>query len=156
MRIATVWDFADINEALAVVTTHSDASSSSLGSFTPSGFRGSRSLPDMLYERRREFLAEAELPEVEARPLARIAKKMYRRDVLACLSMRANTGDGQGAIFRALGSEIRDRRLRLDPMTGRFILGLDPMTGRFIVGQLGGRRLRDRVRRVRSAAVSGQ
>ena len=146
MRIATDWDFADINEALAVVTTHSDASSSSLGSFTPSGFRGSRSLPDMLYERRREFLAEADLPEVEARPLARIAKKMYRRDVLACLSMRANTGDGQGAIFRALGSEIRrDRRLRLDPMTGRFI-----------VGQLGGRRLRDRVRRVRSAAVSGQ
>jgi glycosyltransferase involved in cell wall biosynthesis len=143
MRIATDWDFAYLNLPLAMITAHEGASSSSLGSFTPNGFRGSRSLPDMLYERRRRFLAEADLAEVEARRLARIAEKMHRRDVLGCLSMRANTGDGQGAIFTALGREIRrDRRLWLDPRTGRFI-----------VGQLGGRRLRDGVRRLRSATA---
>jgi cellulose synthase/poly-beta-1,6-N-acetylglucosamine synthase-like glycosyltransferase len=142
MRIATGWDFAYLNQPLAVTTAHSDASSSSLGAFTPNGYRSSRSLPDMLYERRRTFLAEADLPKVEERRLARMAERAYRRDVLRCLSMRANTGDGQGAIFRALGMEIRrDRRLALDPMTGRFL-----------AGQLGGRRLRDGMRRVRSAA----
>ena len=119
------------------VTAHSDASSSSLGSFTPNGFRASRSLPDMLYDRRRQFLDEADLPDAEAGRLARIAEKTYRRDVLGCLSTRARTGDGQLTIFRALGKEIRrDRRL-----------GLDPMTGRFVIGQLGARRLRDALRR---------
>jgi glycosyltransferase involved in cell wall biosynthesis len=137
MRIATDWDLAYLNLPLAVVTAHSDASSSSLGSFTPNGFRASRSLPDMLYDRRRQFLDEADLPDAEAGRLARIAEKTYRREVLGCLSMRAGTGDGQLTIFRALASEIRrDRRL-----------GLDPMTGRFVIGQLGARRLRDALRR---------
>ena len=83
------------------------------------------------------------MTEVEAGRLARIAEKMYRRDVLACLSMRANTGDGQRAIFKALAREIRrDRGLWLDPRTGRFVMG-----------QLGGRRVRDGVRRLRSATA---
>ncbi len=143
MRIATEWDFAYLNLPLAIITAHVEASSASLGSFTANGFRGSRSLPDMLYERRRRFLAEADLTEVEAGRLARIAEKMYRRDVLACLSMRANTGDGQRAIFKALAREIRrDRGLWLDPRTGRFVMG-----------QLGGRRVRDGVRRLRSATA---
>ena len=66
MRIATSWDLAYLNLPLAVVTAHSDASSSSLGSFTPNGFRASRSLPEMLYDRRRQFLDEADLPDAEA------------------------------------------------------------------------------------------
>jgi hypothetical protein len=137
MRIATDWDLAYLNHPLAVVTAHSDASSSSLGSFTPNGFRASRSLPDMLYDRRRQFLDEADLPDAETGRLARIAEKTYRREVLGCLSMRATTGDGQLTIFRALAREIRrDHRL-----------GLDPMTGRFVIGQLGARRLRDVLRR---------
>ena len=146
MRVATAWDFAYLDQPLAVVATHSGSSSSSLGSFTPDGYRGSRSLPEMLYERRRSFLDEADLSEVQTRRLARIAEKMYRRDVLACLSMRADTGDGRREIFNALRMEIRrDRRLSLDPWTGRFV-----------VGQLGGRRLRDGVRRLRSAAAHRQ
>lgn len=143
MRIATEWDFAYLNLPLAIITAHVDASSASLGSFTANGFRGSRSVPDMLYERRRRFLAEADVTEVEARRLTRIAEKAYRRDVLACLSMRANTGDGQRAIFKALGREIRRDRG----------LGLDPWTGRFVMGQLAGRRVRDGVRRLQSATA---
>ena len=84
MRIATDWDFAYLNRPLAAVTAHSDASSSSLGSFTPDGFRSSRSLPDMLLR--------AQAPGSSLRPtfrtlrrgrLARIAEKTYRREVLA-------------------------------------------------------------------------
>ena len=49
-------------------------------------------------------------------------------------------------IFKALRSEIRqDRRI-----------GLDPWTGRFVVGQLGGRRRRGGVRRMRFAVVHRQ
>jgi hypothetical protein len=130
MRIATDWDFAYLNRPLAVKRAHNEASSYSNGSFTPDGWQASRSLPDLLYEYRRTFLTEANLPEIEARRLARIAR-------LAHLSMRGSAGEGLAALFRDLGREIRrDRRL-----------GLNRMTWRFIVGQLGGRRLRDGVRR---------
>jgi glycosyltransferase involved in cell wall biosynthesis len=137
MRIATGWDFAYVNCPLAVMRAHADASSSLVGSFTPNGFRSSRSLPDMLYERRRNFLAEADLPEAQRRRLAHIAERTHRRDLLGHLSMRATTGDGLVETFTALGAEIRrDRRLWRDPMTWRFV-----------AGQLGGRRLRDGLRR---------
>jgi glycosyltransferase involved in cell wall biosynthesis len=145
MRIATNWDFAYVNRPLAVMGAHADASSSSLGWFTPGGFRSSRAVPDLLYERRRRFLAEAGLPEAATRRLARIAERTHRRDRLGHLSMRAKTGDGHVAIFKALGDEIRrDRRL-----------GLDPMTLRFVVGQLGARRLRDGARAALESARRG-
>jgi glycosyltransferase involved in cell wall biosynthesis len=137
MRIALDWDFAYVNRPLATMSAHTGAASSSLGSFMPGGFRSSHSLADMLYERRRNFLAEAALPEHEARRLARIAKQTCRRDRVRHLSMRATTGDGPSVVFRALGEEIRrDRRLALEPLTWRFV-----------AGQLGGRRLRDSLRR---------
>jgi hypothetical protein len=138
MRIAIEWDFAYLNRALTLSRGHAAAASSVIGSFTPDGFRWPRSLPDMLHERRLRFLAEADLPEVETRRLARIAEKTYRRDRVRYLSMRANTGDHSPVVFRALGKEMRR-----DPH-----LGLDPITWRFIIGQLGARRLRDAVRRV--------
>jgi glycosyltransferase involved in cell wall biosynthesis len=142
MRIATRWDFAYLNTPLAVMRAHVGASSSSLGSFTPRGFRTTRAVPDSLYERRLRFLAQADLPETEGRRLARMAKRTYRRDVLSHLSMRATTGDGWVVTFGALHSEIqRDRRLALDPMTWRFV-----------VGQLGGRRIRDELRRALKSA----
>jgi len=138
LRIATSWDYAYLDRPLAIMRAHAEASSSSLGSFRPGGFRSSRALPDVLYEKRRRFLAEADLPEAEAKRLARIAEKRHRHDVLAHLSMRATTGHGQKELFGALASEIRcDRRLVLDPLTWRFVLG-----------QVGGRRIRDGVRRV--------
>ena len=90
MRIATGWDFAYLNRPLASITVHSDASSSSLGTFTPDGYRASRFGPDMLHERRLGFLAETQLPDPEARRLARIAERTYRREVLSYLSMRAD------------------------------------------------------------------
>ena len=93
MRIATDWDFAYLNRPLAQITAHAEASSSSLGSFTPNGYRSSRSLPDMLYEHRRRFLTEANLSEIEARRLAHIAERTHRRDRVRHLSMRATTGD---------------------------------------------------------------
>jgi glycosyltransferase involved in cell wall biosynthesis len=137
MRIANDWDFAYLNRPLAVARAHEEAASSALGSFRPGGFRSARSLADMLYEHRRKALAEVDLPESEARRLARIAEKRYRRDVLAHLSMRAVTGDGSVEVFEALGREIRrDRRLALDPMTWRFV-----------IGQLGARRVRNSLRR---------
>ncbi len=140
LRIATQCDFAYLNRALTFVMGHAKAASSAIGSFAPdgSGYRWARSLPGMLYERRLRFLAEADLPEIETRRLARIAERTYRRDRVRYLSMRANTGDRSPVVFRALGNE-----LRRDPH-----LGLDPTTWRFIVGQLGARRLRDGVRRV--------
>jgi glycosyltransferase involved in cell wall biosynthesis len=136
MRIATRWDFAYLNAPLAVMRAHADASSSSLGWFTPRGFRTMRAVPDSLYECRLRFIAQADLPGTEGRRLARMAKRTYRRDVLSHLSMRATTGDGSVVTFGSLQSEIRrDRRLALDPLTWRFI-----------VGQLGGRRIRDALR----------
>ena len=139
MRIATHWDVAYLNRPLAVSRAHDEASSSSIGSFSPDGsWRSSRSLPDMLYEYKRGFLAEADLPESQRRRLARIARKTYRRDLLGHLSMRARTGDGQVAVFRALARELRHDRS----------LWLAPRTWRFIAGQLGGRRVRDGVRRI--------
>lgn len=137
MRIASEWDYAYLNRPLALLRVHGEAASSELGSFRPDGFRSPRELPDILYEHRRNFLAEADLPENEARRLAQIAEARHRRDVLGHLSMRAVTGDGSLEIFRALRSEIRrDRRLARDPMTWRFV-----------VGQLGARRLRNSLRR---------
>jgi glycosyltransferase involved in cell wall biosynthesis len=137
MRIATKWDFAYVNQPLAIMRAHDEASSSAQGSFTPGGYRQARSQPDVLYEQRRRFLDEAELPEMQARRLARIAERTHRRDVVGHLSSRATTGDGVGVMFRALGSELRrDHRM-----------GLDPVTWRFVVGQLGARRLRDGARR---------
>ena len=144
MRIATDWDFAYLNRPLAQMRAHAEASSSSLGSFTSNGYRSSRSLPDMLYEHRRRFLTEANLSEIEARRLAHIAKRTHRRDRVRHLSMRGSTGDKSVAVFRALGREVRrDRRLALDPITWRFV-----------VGQLGARRLRDGVRRALEPARS--
>lgn len=137
MRIAMGWDFAYVNRPLAVMRTHADASSASLGAFTPDGFRSSRSIPDILYMHRRNALREAELSDGYARRLARVAGRTYGRDVLAHLSMRAKTGDSSSSVFKALGTEIRQHRR----------LVVDPIMWRFVVGQLGARRLRDRVRR---------
>jgi glycosyltransferase involved in cell wall biosynthesis len=138
MRIAARWDFAYVNRPLAIKRAHDEAASSAIGMYAPNGsWRSPRSLPDMLYEYKRSFLAEADLPEVEARRLARIAERTYRRDLFAHLSTRARAGDGQVAVFKALGKEMRR-----DPG-----LWLAPRTWRFVAAQLGGRRLRDRVRR---------
>jgi glycosyltransferase involved in cell wall biosynthesis len=142
LRIATRWNFAYVNAPLAVMRAHSGASSSSLGYFTPRGFRATRALPDSLYERRLNFLAEVDLPEAEGRRLARMARRTYRRDVLSHLSTRAMTGDRSVEIFGALQSEIRRNR--------RF--AVDPMTWRFVVGQLGGRRIRNELRRTLKSA----
>jgi glycosyltransferase involved in cell wall biosynthesis len=137
LRIASDWDYAYLHRSLAVMRAHDEAASSALGSFRPAGFRSTRSLPDILYEHRRKFLTEADLPAAERQRLARMARQRYRRDVLSYLSMRATTGDGSVEVFRDFGREIRsDRRLLLDPMTWRFV-----------VGQLGARRLRDSLRR---------
>jgi glycosyltransferase involved in cell wall biosynthesis len=139
MRIATRWDFAYLDESLAVMRAHDAASSSSLGFFTPRGFRQSRSVPDGLYARRQRFLREANLPAAERRRLTRKAERAYRRDVLAHLSTCAVTGDGFFETFQALRVEIRR-----DPR-----LAVDPLTWRFVVGQLGGRKVRDWLRRRR-------
>jgi hypothetical protein len=142
MRMATSWDFAYVNAPLAVLRAHDEASSSTLGSFTPRGYRTTRAVPEILYQHRMRFLAEADLPRADGERLTRLAGRGHRRDVLSHLSMRARTGDGSGAVFGALRQEIRrDQRLLIDPRTWRFI-----------VGQLGGRRIRDNVQRASSAA----
>jgi hypothetical protein len=146
MRIARDWDFAYLNRRLALLRAHDEASSSTFGSFTPDGFRSARSLPEVLYENRRRFLAHADLPAMESRRLARAAERAYRRDVIGHLSMRASTGDGSAAVFRALGREIRR-----DPH-----LVVDPVTWRFVIGQLGARRLRDSARHWRGSSPRPQ
>jgi glycosyltransferase involved in cell wall biosynthesis len=140
MRIATRWDFAYVDSSLAEMRAHAGAQSTPLGSFTPRGYRTSRSVPDELYARRSRFLAGADLPHGEARRLARAARRTHRRDVLDHLSMCATTGDGLVISFRSLSREMRrDRRLALDRRTWRFV-----------AGQLGGRWVRDRARRARA------
>jgi glycosyltransferase involved in cell wall biosynthesis len=135
MRIATAWDSIYVNRPLATMRSHAEASSSSLGSFTPGGFRSSSALADMLYERRRRFLDDAHLPGAEIERLTRIAKRTRRSDRILHLSTRASTGDGPVTLLMALGAEVRrDHRLALDPITWRFV-----------VGQLGGRRIRDAI-----------
>ena len=142
LRIATRWDFAYVNRALALVRAHEETSSSELGSFTEGGFRSSRSAADVLYENRSTFLAEAELPPDDARRFAGLARQRHRRDVLAHLSMRSDAGDRARTLFPALWGEVRrDRRLATEPLTWRFV-----------AGQLGGRRLRDVVRRTSRSA----
>jgi glycosyltransferase involved in cell wall biosynthesis len=137
LRIAAGWDRAYIGTPLAVMRAHDDASSSSLGSFTPRGFRTTRSVPEILYQHRLKFLAEAQIPVAERRRLAKLAERGHRRDVLSHLAMCANTGDDLPTTFRALRREVR-RQPRL---------ALDPWTLRFVGGRLGGRRVRDEVRR---------
>lgn len=140
MRIATTWGSIYVNRPLATMRSHAEASSSLLGSITPSGFRSSSALAEMLYERRRRFLDDAQLPEADIERLARIAKRTRRRDRILHLSTRASTGDGPATLLRALGSELRHDRS----------LALDPVTWRFVVGQLGGRRIREAVRRAKT------
>jgi len=137
MRIAAGWDVAYVEAPLAFMRAHDDASSSSLGTFTPRGFRTSRSVPDILYQHRLKFLGEAQLPSAERGRLARRAARGYRRDVLLHLATCANTGDDLGTTFRSLR-----REMRRDPR-----LALDPWTLRFVAGRLGGRRVREEVRR---------
>ena len=122
---------------------HDDASSSSLGSFTPRGFGSRARCPDSLYAIRAKFLAEANIPELERRRLARIAESGPTAATCSHTCPCAlGTGDGIVTVFSALRSEIRrDRRLVLDPMTGRFV-----------VGQLGGRRIRAGVQRALAEA----
>jgi glycosyltransferase involved in cell wall biosynthesis len=137
MRIAQRWDFAYVNSSLAEIRAHEGAQSSPLGSFTPLGYRTSRSVPDELYARRSRFLAGAELTQREARKFARAARRTHRHDVLDHLAMCATTGDGLVASFRSLGKEMRrDRRLVVERRTWRFV-----------AGQLGGRWARDVARR---------
>lgn len=138
MRIALDWDFAYVNRPLAVKRAHDEASSSSIGSLTAEGWRPARSLPDLLYEYRRTFLAEADLPATEVRRLARMAR-------IQNLSMRGSTGERSGRLLEELG-----REMRRDPR-----LALYPRTLRFVIGQLGARRLRDRMRRAQ-APVRGR
>jgi hypothetical protein len=146
MRIATRWDFAYLSRPLALLRVHGEASSSTLGAFTPDGFRSQRSLPDALYENRRRFLAQADLPATEASRLATAAERAYRRDVIHHLSMRAATGDGLVGVFGALGREFRH-----DPH-----LVVDPVTWRFVIGQLGARQLRDMARKWRGSGPRPQ
>ena len=144
MRIAMGWDFAYVNRPLALMRAHAAADSSELGWFTPDGFRSSPSVPRMLHLHRRNFLTEANLPASETRRLARIANRTYRRERLGHLSECARTGDGHAAVFKRLASEMRgDRRLWIDPRTWRFV-----------AGQLGGRRLRDGLRRAIEPALN--
>jgi glycosyltransferase involved in cell wall biosynthesis len=137
LRVAMSWDFAYVNRPLAMVRTHAAASSSEFGTFVPGGFRSARSNADALYDNRREFLRDADLPRAKTRRFARLAARRYRHDVLAHLSMRSNTGDTPSVLLKALGEEVR-RNPRL---------ALDPLAWRFVAGQLGGRRLRSAARR---------
>lgn len=132
MRIGRDWDFVYLNRPLVVSRAHEGAESAGHGWFTPSGFRWDRAFPDLLYDRRRSFLAEPGLDETEASRLRTLAERSYRHDRLRYLSMRSTTGDSFGAGFRALWKELR----------GDYRLALDPLTLRFVAGQLGGRRLR--------------
>jgi glycosyltransferase involved in cell wall biosynthesis len=137
MRIATRWDFAYVDSSLAEMRAHGGAQSSPLGSFTPRGYRTSRSVPDELYARRLRFLAGADLPQSDVQRLIRAARRTHRHDVVAHLSMCATTGDGLLVTLRSLGGEMRrDRRLIVDRRTWRFV-----------GGQLGGRWFRDVARR---------
>lgn len=136
MRIATSWDFAYVNRPLAKMTAHADSSSSALGTRTAGTFRSSRAQPDLLYECRRSFLSETDLPENVRRRLRRSAERAHRRDLLSHLSSRARACEGMGVTFRALGTEVRSHRR----------LAVDPLTWRFVVGQFGGRRVGDQLR----------
>jgi glycosyltransferase involved in cell wall biosynthesis len=137
MRIATDWDVAYLDQPLAVLRAHDDASSSSYGWFTANGLRSARSLSEILYANRRRFLGGAGLPEADVRRLTRIVERRHRKDVLGHLSMRSNTGDGRRAVMNALGAEIRRDHSLL----------VEPATARFLVGQILGRRLRLAIRR---------
>ena len=83
--------------ALAQIRAHFEASSSSLGSFTANGYRSSSSLPDMLYERRRRFLTEANLSQIEARRLQASGREREDRKALAELLVI----DGSAVVFKA-------------------------------------------------------
>jgi glycosyltransferase involved in cell wall biosynthesis len=132
MRIGRTWDFVYLNRPLVVSRAHLGAESAGHGWFTSGGFRWDRAFPDMLYERRRSFLAEPGLEVAEAARLRRLAKRAHRHDRVRYLSMRATTGESPTAALRGLLDEVRSDHS----------LVLDPITWRFVAGQLGGRRLR--------------
>ena len=101
LRIATRWDFAYVNRALALVRAHEETSSSELGSFTEGGFRSSRSAADVLYENRRH------VPRGGRAPAGRRSQVRRARQA-AAPSRRA------GASVHALGR----RRPRAHPVPG--------------------------------------
>jgi glycosyltransferase involved in cell wall biosynthesis len=141
LRISTNWDFVYLNRPLVRMRVHASAASSSLGTFTPRGFRTAESVAGMLHEFRVAYLDTAGLPQAETSELRALAERQLRRDRLAHLSMRATTGDSRVSVLRALGGEIRN-----DPSFIR-----EPWTWRFLAGQVGGKWGRDALRRIRSS-----
>ena len=139
MRIARNWDFAYVNRPLAVCRTHEDAESVSMGWSTPAGFVWGPEFPALMYERKRKFLAEADLEHDEASYLRSIAERSYRHDRIRYLSMRSLAGSGMRASLTDLWREMQSEHR----------LAVDSFTWRFVAGQLGGRRLRRAVRSVR-------
>ena len=140
MRIARKWDFAYVNGPLAVCRTHEGAESVAMGWSTPAGFQWSTAFPELLYERKRSFLAEADPQQLDVSHLRNMAERAYRRDRIRVLSMRSDAGRGVRASLRDLWGEIRRGQVHV----------FDWFTWRFVAGQLGGRHLRRAVRSMRT------
>jgi glycosyltransferase involved in cell wall biosynthesis len=136
MRVAVHWDFAMVSEPLVGIRVHPDAATAGIAGWTGSGYDLSN-YAENLFERRIQFLAEAQLPEPRTKSYRAIANRAYRRAQVERLAARSGADGSWSATTNALL-----RLVRHDPSVLRV-----SRTWRLAVAQFGGRYVKQRLRR---------
>ena len=139
MRIACRWDLAFVSRPLAGFRIHANAATAAIGSYNGVGYDLLDTQPRILYDHRRRFLAEASLPEERVRRYRAVAEDTFRRDTIEALAIRAGAGMRWTETWRAIARLASD-----DPH-----LLLLPGTLKLCAAQLGGRRAKRAVQRLR-------
>jgi glycosyltransferase involved in cell wall biosynthesis len=143
MRIALDWDVAFVNQPLAAIRIHGDAATADLGSFVD----GSYKLPDhrILHDRRLQFLEDARsrIAPAELNDHRALAAKTFRSQEIQRLADDA----GLGAPWTLTTTDLA-KLVREDPRA----LG-SPRAWRLVAAQLGGRRVRSTLGRLRAGGA---
>jgi cellulose synthase/poly-beta-1,6-N-acetylglucosamine synthase-like glycosyltransferase len=137
LRIALGWDFVSVRRPLVGVRVHEDSeTAAAVGSLTDTDYYIAN-LPQILFERRSQFLDEAQKLGVETERYRLLAQRSFRTQSLHRLANQA----GSGRSWLSTASELA-RLARLSPP-----ILLAPTTWRLIAAQLGGRSTKRLLRR---------
>jgi glycosyltransferase involved in cell wall biosynthesis len=128
MRIALDWDFALVSKPLVGFRLHADSATAGLGTFTGAGYELG-DLPEILFQHRIRFLAEASLPKRQSDTYRSLARSTLRREAVKRLADRGGLGAPWKVTNRGLVQLIRKEPRTL----------LVPTTWRLVGSQLGGR-----------------
>jgi len=137
MRIALHWDVLSLSEPLVGVRVHEGSeTAAAVGTFTGTDY-DTLGLPEVLFDRRMQFLDHAAGQGVETERYRRIAERALRRESVRVVANKAGTG----APWKWTTSELA-RLVRADRRTL-----LAPMAWRLVAAQLGGRQVNRLVQR---------